>query len=57
MTTLTKPKHQWPLLALDAGTQSTGWAVFGPGDEIVTSTIAFPRQQLGYAGLSHSHSH
>ena len=55
MTTLKKPKHQWPLLALDAGTQSTGWAIFGPGDEIVTSTIAFPRQQLGYAGLSHSH--
>ena len=51
MTTLVK--HQGPLLALDAGTSSTGWAVFGPDGAVVTSTIGLPRRQRIDTRLTH----
>ena len=48
-----KPKHQGPLLALDAGTSSTGWAAFGPDGEVITSTIGLPRGRSIDTQLTH----
>ena len=45
MTTFAKPKHQGTLLALDAGSNSTGWAFFGPDGSVITGAIGLPKRK------------